>query len=232
MPSRSINSVDTMAKGFFITGTDTEVGKSWCTVGLMARLQQQGHSVVGMKPVASGCVDTVDGLRNEDAMLIQQQASKAIDYDTINPYSFLPAIAPHIAAEQSGEEIKLKKIVEQFNQLNDQADYVVVEGVGGWQVPLNDDESVADLALALQLPVILVVGLRLGCINHALLTAAAIRQSGCTLAGWIANTLSSQMDETQLTIDAIAQRIRAPLLGTVPHLDTLSADTIATQLSV
>ena len=221
-----------MAKGFFITGTDTEVGKSWCSVGLMAKLQQKGHSVVGMKPIASGCMDTADGLRNEDALMIQQQASKAIDYETINPYSFLPAIAPHIAAEQSGEEIKLEVIIEQFHQLSDQADYVVVEGVGGWQVPLNDNESVADLSVALQLPVILVVGLRLGCINHALLTAESIRQSGCTLTGWIANTLSPQMVEAQQTIDAIAQRIDAPLLGIVPHLDTLDATTIATPLSI
>ncbi len=216
-----------MAKGFFITGTDTEVGKSWCTVGLMAKLQQQGQSVVGMKPVASGCSETREGLRNEDALLIQQQASKLIDYAIINPYSFAPAIAPHIAAAQSGERIKLGRITEQFIHLKNEADTVVVEGVGGWQVPLNDNESVADLALALKLPVILVVGLRLGCINHALLTAESIRQTGCTLAGWIANSLHTDMGEQQQNIDAIAQRIDAPLLATVPHLKALDARAVA-----
>ena len=220
-----------MAKGFFITGTDTEVGKSWCTVGLMAKLQQQGHSVVGMKPIASGCMETADGLRNEDALMIQQQASKAIDYETINPYSFLPAIAPHLAAEQSGERIKLEKIVEQFSQLKEQAGYVVVEGVGGWQVPLNDHESVADLAVALQLPVILVVGLRLGCINHALLTAQSIRATGCTLAGWIANSLNANMAEQERNIHSIETRIDAPLLGVIPHLTTLQPDAIARHLN-
>ena len=216
-----------MAKGFFITGTDTEVGKSWCSVGLMAKLQQQGHSVVGMKPIASGCAQTTQGLRNDDALLIQRQGSKLIDYEIINPYSFSPAIAPHIAAAQAGEEINIEKIVAQFKALQTQADYVVVEGVGGWQVPLNNEESVADLAVALKLPVILVVGLRLGCINHALLSAESISQSGCTLAGWIANSLNTDMDEQQKNIDAIAQRIDAPLLATVAHLDALDASAIA-----
>jgi dethiobiotin synthetase len=221
-----------MTRGFFITGTDTEVGKSWCTIGLMARLQQQGHSVVGMKPVASGCTETAAGLRNEDALLLQRQSSLEAPYELINPYAFRPAIAPHLAAAQAGQRIKLGKIIERFIQLEAKADYIVVEGVGGWLVPLNEEEGVADLAVALQLPVILVVGLRLGCINHALLTAESIRASGCTLAGWIANTVTPQMVESQPTIDAIAQRIDAPLLGTVPHLSTLNAATIAAQLTI
>jgi dethiobiotin synthetase len=219
-----------MAKGFFITGTDTEVGKTLCTVGLMAKLQQQGHSVVGMKPVASGCTETPDGLRNDDALMIQRQASRMVDYEVINPYCFLPAIAPHIAAAQGGRRIKLGKIVERFIQLKAQADYVVVEGVGGWQVPLNDDETVADLVLALKLPVILVVGLRLGCINHALLTAESVRASGCQLIGWIANTLCDEMPGQALNIQAIETRIAAPLLGVVPHLGTLQAEVIAEHL--
>jgi dethiobiotin synthetase len=219
-----------MTKGFFITGTDTDVGKSWCSVGLMAKLQQQGHRVVGMKPVASGCTPTSAGLRNADALLLQQQASKLIDYDLINPYSFLPPIAPHIAAAQAGHRIKLGKIVERFIQLKAEADYVLVEGVGGWQVPLNDDETVADLALALQLPVILVVGLRLGCINHALLTAESIHHSGCTLAGWIANTIDPQMAQQQQTIDALTQRLDAPRLGIIPHLQQLDVTTVASHI--
>lgn len=219
-----------MSKGFFITGTDTDVGKSWVTVGLMAKLQQQGHRVVGMKPVASGCTDTAEGLRNADALLLQGQASTAVDYDLINPYAFRPAIAPHLAAAQAGQRIKLGKITERFIRLKGMADYVLVEGVGGWLVPLNDEESVADLALALKLPVILVVGMRLGCINHALLTAEAIRASGCTLAGWVANTLSNDMPELTQNIRAIEARIDAPLLGVVPHLNGLQPHVIAGEL--
>ena len=221
-----------MTKGFFITGTDTEVGKTWCTVGLMARLQQQGHSVVGMKPVASGCTKTVEGLRNEDALLIQQQASKYIDYDTVNPYSFAPAIAPHIAAAQAGQPIKLGTIIEQFTELKQHADYTIVEGVGGWQVPLNEDESVVDLAVALQLPVILIVGLRLGCINHALLSAESIRTSGCQLVGWIANFPDDDIEAQQANIDSITSRINTPLLGVVPHLATLHSERIAEALEL
>jgi dethiobiotin synthetase len=216
-----------MSRGFFITGTDTDVGKSWITVGLMAKLQQQGLIVVGMKPVASGCTETADGLRNADALLLQRQGSTAVDYALINPYPFTPAIAPHLAAAQAGQRIKLGKITERFIQLKGMAEYVVVEGVGGWLVPLNEDESVADLAVALQLPVILVVGLRLGCINHALLTAEAIRASGCTLAGWVANTLSNDMPELTQNIHAIETRIGTPLLGVVPHLDHLQPHLIA-----
>ncbi len=221
-----------MAKGFFVTGTDTEVGKSWCTVGIMEKLKQQGHSVVGMKPVASGCIESRDGLRNEDALLIQQTASVSVEYSLINPYAFIPPIAPHIAAAKNNEQIKLGRIVERFIQLKQKAECCVVEGVGGWQVPLNDEESVADLAVALRLPVILVVGLRLGCINHALLSADSIRASGCELAGWIANSTSAQLAEQQATIDAISQRIDTPLLGLVPHLDALDSQVIASHLTL
>jgi dethiobiotin synthetase len=220
-----------MSRGFFITGTDTDVGKSWVTAGLMVKLQQQGRRVVGMKPVASGCSDTPEGLRNADALLIQQLGSVVIDYDTINPYRFLPAIAPHLAAAQAGQRIKVGKIVEQFIRLKRQADCVVVEGVGGWQVPLNESETVADLAVALQLPVILVVGLRLGCINHALLTAESIRASGCTLGGWVANTVDAKMALPEESVAAIARRIDAPLLGVVPHLAQRDAGAIAAHLA-
>lgn len=221
-----------MTKGFFITGTDTEVGKSWCTAGIMARLKQQGHSVVGMKPVASGCMETAEGLRNEDALLIQQQASVGVDYSLLNPYAFVPPIAPHVAAAQAGVEIELGRIVECFTRLAQQADTCVVEGVGGWQVPLNGQHSVADLAVSLKLPVILVVGLRLGCINHALLSATSIRASGCLLAGWIANTIDPDISAPQQTIDAITKRIDAPLLGVVPYFSQLDAAGVAAHLNV
>ncbi|MDH5785051.1 MAG: dethiobiotin synthase [Chromatiales bacterium] len=221
-----------MAKGFFITGTDTGIGKSWCSAGIMEKLKQQGHNVVGMKPVASGCELTPDGLRNEDALLLQQQGSVIVDYALVNPYSFAPAIAPHIAATQAGERIKLGKILERYTQLKKQSESVVVEGVGGWLVPLNDHETVADLGAALKLPVILVVGMRLGCINHALLSAESIRASGSSLAGWIANSVDPQMDELQATINAIAQRLDAPLLGVVPHMQKLEVKAIASSIDI
>jgi dethiobiotin synthetase len=206
-----------MARGYFITGTDTGVGKSCVSVALLRALQRQGLCVVGMKPVASGCEETADGLRNEDALLLQQYASLRVDYDLINPYAFAPAIAPHLAAKRAGVTIEFAPILERFRQLQEMSEAVIVEGAGGWLVPLNDQQSIADLATALQLPVIIVVAIRLGCINHALLTAQAVRASGCTLAGWIANHTRAASAESAETIDAIAARIGVPLLEQIDH---------------
>lgn len=221
-----------MQKGYFITGTDTGVGKTWATLALMAHLQQQGHCVLGMKPVASGCEQTAEGLRNEDALLIQQQASIALPYDTINPYAFAPAIAPHLAAAQGDVAIELEPIKTLAGDLHGQSDYLLVEGAGGWLVPLSANTSIADLATSLQLPVILVVGLRLGCINHALLSVAAIQQSGCVLAGWVANILDPQMPCLQQNIDSIGTRVTAPLLGTLPYQQQRNTTQLAQYLSV
>lgn len=216
-----------MANGLFITGTDTGVGKTWISAGIMSLLKAQGQSVIGMKPVASGCEVTEHGLRNEDALILQQQGSIDIDYIQINPYAFAPAIAPHIAAQQAGITINIQEIENKYQELTQQAEWVIVEGVGGWQVPLNDDETVADLAVALALPVILVVGMRLGCINHALLSAAAIERSGLQLAGWIANQIDPEMAEQKQNLLSLQQRINAPLLGSVPYQQTLDAEHIA-----
>lgn len=204
-----------MAKGFFITGTDTGVGKSFISAVLMKTLQQMGLQVAGMKPVASGCELTPEGLHNEDALLLQRHASQPADYSLINPYAFAPPIAPHLAAQQVGVTIEFAPILERFVKLQQMSDVVVVEGAGGWLVPLNEHQSIADLAAALQLPVIIVVAIRLGCINHALLTAQAVRASGCTLAGWIANH-TQPMDEHRVeTIQSISHRIAAPQLGEI-----------------
>jgi len=221
-----------MASGYFITGTDTEVGKTWCSVGLMAYLQQQGKTVIAMKPIASGCEQTAEGLRNDDALKLVGQASVALPYEQVNPYAFEPAIAPHIAAAQAGVTLSLDTITETLKQIRDKADITIVEGVGGWQVPLNETQNVSNLARTLELPVILVVGLRLGCINHALLTAESIRATGCELAGWIGNSVDPQMLEQQDNIESIKQRIGAPLLGIIPHLETLSPKTIAEKLTL
>ncbi|HEY0634719.1 MAG TPA: dethiobiotin synthase [Gammaproteobacteria bacterium] len=214
-------------KGFFITGTDTGVGKTRISLAVMRVLQQQGLRVAAMKPVASGCEMSAEGLRNEDALLLQQHASAIRPYDLINPYAFAPPIAPHLAAARSGVTIEFSRIIAGYQQLAAGSDGVVVEGAGGWLVPLNDTQSIADLALTLKLPVILVVAIRLGCINHALLSAQAIRSSGCVLAGWIANHTQPADGQSAEIVSAIKQRIAAPLLGDVTYQPELEVDRMA-----
>lgn len=214
-------------KGFFITGTDTGVGKTRITLAVMRTLQQQGLRIAAMKPVASGCELMAEGLRNEDALLLQQYASQNNPYDIINPYAFAPPIAPHLAAARAGVTINLTRITAGYQQLAAASDGVLVEGAGGWLVPLNETQTIADLAVALGLPVILVVAIRLGCINHALLSAQSIRASGCALAGWIANhTLPTDAQSAEL-VSSINQRITAPLLGDVTYQPELEVDRMA-----
>jgi dethiobiotin synthetase len=216
---------------YFITGTDTGCGKTEVTLGLMALYQSRGERVLGMKPVASGAEPTADGLRNEDALKIQEQGSVRLPYEQINPYAFAPPIAPHLAARQAGVTIQVEAIRHRCQALSTRADRLLVEGVGGWQVPLNEMDSVADLAHALGLPVILVVGMRLGCINHALLSAQSIVDRGCELAGWVANMLEPEMLEAEANIDALRRRIPAPLLARIPFMPTPRLETIIQALS-
>lgn len=200
-------------KGFFITGTDTGVGKTWATLCLMRGLQARGLNVAGMKPVATGAVLDEGRWVNEDALALQRAASIALPYERVNPYVFEPPVSPHIAAEQAGQPIDPQRIVDICAELQEFADCVLVEGVGGWKVPLNRCEYVADLAVALGLPVILVVGLRLGCLNHALLTHAAIQSSGANFAGWIANHLVRDLPYAHANIRTLAEALgRPPLL--------------------
>jgi dethiobiotin synthetase len=220
------------ASGYFITGTDTGVGKTVVTLGLMQYLQAQGQTVVAMKPIASGCERTVAGLRNADALLLQQQASVPLDYALVNPYAFEPAIAPHIAAAEAGVRIDTGKILSTCHALARQADCVLVEGVGGWQVPLTDDETLADLARALGLEVILVVAMRLGCLNHALLTAESVVARGCSLRGWVANRLSPQPEFAQENINSLKSRLSTPLLGVLPTLPGIDARAVAENLTL
>jgi len=219
-------------RGYFITGTDTGVGKTVVTLGLMQALQDQGKTVVAMKPVASGCEPTAAGLVNADALQLQQQASIDLDYKKVNPYAFEPAIAPHIAAGQAGIQIEIGNIINIYNELGDISDCVLVEGVGGWQVPLTENETLADLARTLGLDVIMVVGIRLGCLNHALLTAASIAVAGCTLAGWVANQLPPSSEYAQENINYLKSRISAPLLGVLPIMPVVSAGAVAENLSL
>lgn len=221
-----------MEKGFFITGTDTGCGKTEITLGLMQRLQQRGESVLGMKPVASGAQPTAEGLRNEDALRIQNQCSRRIAYEWVNPFVYEPPIAPHLAAEKHGHPIDPQTVAEGFTRLSRMADRVLVEGVGGWLVPLVDAFTVGDLACRLQLPVILVVGLRLGCINHALLSEACIRRSGARLLGWVANQVEPRMDAREGNLRTLRERMSAPCLGVVPWLERLTPDGVGACLDI
>ena len=222
----------TDCRGYFITGTDTGVGKTVVTLGLMQALQACGCRVAAMKPVASGCQSTPAGLRNDDALRLQQQASMELDYALVNPYAFAPAIAPHIAAGQAGTDIRVDEIIRKYKEMEIDSDCVLVEGAGGWQVPLNADETLADLAHALGLEVILVVAIRLGCLNHALLTAESITSRGCVLAGWVANQMLPDATIASANIHALEQRIGCPRLGTIPWQEDISAKFVANHLLI
>jgi len=221
-----------MAEGYFITGTDTECGKTAMTLGLMQKLQSTGYSVLGMKPVASGAVPTADGLRNDDARRILRQASIPLQYDLVNPFAFEPPIAPHVAAEQAGMDIRFDRILESLRELSNRADLVVVEGVGGWRVPLGNDGAVSDLARAMNLPVVLVVGMKLGCINHALLTAESILSGGFKMTGWVANVVHPEMLEQEANIATLKREITAPCLGVVPYMPQITVQAVADWLQL
>src|SRR3989338_10394823 len=199
---------------YFITGTDTGEGKTLVSCALLYGFSAQGKSVVGMKPVAAGYGDDD---QNEDVTRLRAASNVLTTKGQINPYSFVQAVAPHLAAQFVGINISFERILESFEELNAQADIVIVEGAGGFRVPLNDSQDSADLAAQLGLPVILVVGMRLGCLNHALLTVEAIAARGLTLAGWGADVLGADMVMLDGNIAALQQRINAPLLGVVPH---------------
>jgi dethiobiotin synthetase len=200
---------------YFITGTDTGVGKTLISCALLHAFAAQGRRVAGFKPVAAGC----DANRqNDDAKALHTVSSQPLSYERVNPYCLHEAIAPHIAAQHENVRIEMPRILAAYRELAEQADVVIVEGAGGLLVPLNEQQDNADLALELGLPVILVTGMRLGCLNHALLTVEAIKARGLTLAGWVANVIDADMKCLEENISALQQRIAAPLLGVVPYL--------------
>lgn len=208
---------------WFVTGTDTEVGKTFVSCALLHAMRQRGWTTLGMKPVAAGC--DAEG-RNEDVEQLIAASSVTAPRELVNPYAFRAAIAPHIAAAEEGRTIELASIVTAFEQLQDLADAVLVEGVGGFCVPLGaerDAADTADLAVALDLPVILVVGMRLGCISHALLTEQAIAARGLQLVGWVANRIDPAMSRFDENLAALQVRIAAPLLGVIPYGTTPQA---------
>lgn len=204
---------------YFITGTDTGVGKTLISSALLHAFALRGLRVVGMKPVASGATQTEDGLRNEDVEQLLAASNVKAARELVNPYCFEPPVAPHLAAANAGIAIDLEVIARAYAELVAQADVVIVEGVGGFRVPLSSQYDTADLAVQLSLPVILVVGLRLGCINHALLTVEAIRARGLKLAGWVANHLEPNMPFAALNVETLRARSDAPLIGEIPYFE-------------
>jgi len=220
------------ARGYFITGTDTGVGKTLVACALLHAFARAGWRVVGMKPVAAGATRSAERLINDDVAELRAASTVVCGLEQINPYCFEPAIAPHIAAAQAGVTIDLNQIVRAHALLAAQADKVIVEGAGGFCVPLNRHEDGADLARLLGLPVILVVGVRLGCLNHAVLTAHAVRAHGLRLAGWIANRIDPAMPAAHENVAALVERLAAPFLGAVEFMAAPDSRQIAAQLDL
>ncbi|MGH8742963.1 MAG: dethiobiotin synthase [Burkholderiales bacterium] len=221
-----------MSLGFFVTGTDTGVGKTRVACALLHAFAAQGKITVGMKPVAAGCAETAQGLRSDDVEALRAASRVKAPRDLINPYAFKPAIAPHIAARQAGIEIDMQVIKNAFNQLTGMAEVVIVEGVGGFKVPLNSSADSADLAGLLGLPVILVVGMRLGCLNHALLTAEAIESRGLQLAAWVANCLDPRMQALEENLAALEKKLEQAPLSVLEFAPNLQTAEVAAGLAV
>ncbi len=203
-----------MNPAYFLTGTDTEIGKTFVTCALLHRARLDGMTAAGLKPIAAGT--DAAGL-NDDVEAIRAAGNVELPREIVNSYCFAPAIAPHIAAAEAGITIEFAPIVAACQQARQLADFSIVEGVGGFCVPLGDKRNTADLAIALGQPVILVVGMRLGCINHALLTAEAIAARGLALAGWVANRIDPAMARYEENLDTLEKLLPAPLLGAVPY---------------
>jgi dethiobiotin synthetase len=209
-----------MTQAYFVVGTDTGVGKTLIASALIKHFVNLDLKTVGMKPVASGC-DEVDGLYiNDDVTALMQAGNVTAPLALVNPYRFIPAIAPHIAAKQAGITMDLDGIFAAYQQLRAIADVVIVEGAGGFLVPLNPNQTLVDLAKKLNVPIILVVGMRLGCINHALLTVEAIRARGLLLEGWVANQVDPEMAMFEENLETLHQRIDAPCLSIVRYQQT------------
>jgi dethiobiotin synthetase len=219
-----------MEQGYFITGTDTNVGKTWATVALMRYFQGKGKSVFGMKPVASGCAVQDGMLVNADALLLQENATVKLDYHLINPYAFALPVSPHIAGKNN--PVELNVIVKSFNSIKEQAQVVLVEGAGGWYSPLNGKQYNSDLAVALALPVLLVVAIKLGGINHAKLSYQAIISNGVSCAGWIAVCTDANAMYPEEIVLTIKNMLDVPLLGVLPFMDIPDFDALATNFSL
>ncbi len=217
-----------MKQTFFIAGTDTDVGKTVISCGLLARARLDGKTTAAIKPVASGCEQTPEGLRNSDALLLQQTMTMDLSYDQVNPVALEPAIAPHIALQEAGRRINAEQLVGYCRGvMMRRADLTLIEAAGGWRAPLSPREMYSSVPQKLNIPVVLVVGMKLGCINHATLTAEAIIRDGVRLAGWIANRAEPEMSRFEENLATLKGLLPAPCLGVVPHLNDTSPESVA-----
>lgn len=214
----------TAAPGIFITGTDTGVGKTLVSVSFVKALVRHGLRVSAMKPIASGSEHTSSGLRNADALALAAASNVAVPYATTNPYCFEPAISPHFAAEEAGIEVDLRIIKERYEALASGADFVVVEGAGGWYAPISPTKWMSDLPALLEVPTLLVVGLRLGCLNHALLTKRAIDGHGCEWAGWVANCIDPTLERSAENLASLTQMLGSEPLAVFPFQPDSQSD--------
>jgi len=220
-------------KVLFITGTDTDVGKTLVATGFLQLANQQGIQTAAIKPVAAGCEDRGSGPQNEDALQLQQVASQQLSYQQVNPVALDLPMAPHIAAQEQGRMLSASRLSGFCRGLILlPIDLLVIEGAGGWRVPLNNRETMADIPKQLSAEVILVVGIRLGCINHALLTAQAIRSDGLKIAGWVANIMDEDMLRLEENIDTLKQMFPEPCLGIVPRLSDISPQQVSNYLTI
>ena len=207
-------------KTYFVTGTDTDAGKTFSSCTLLHAAGQLGFKTLAHKPVAAGCEQTKEGLRNSDATSLMAAMNQPEEYEMVNPIALEPPIAPHIAAQEAGTQLSVTRSAGFARGIMmARADLLLIEGAGGWRVPLNSRETLADLAKNLKQPVILVVGMKLGCINHALLTAEAIKADGLEIAGWIANQIDPEMNRYKENLATLAHMIQAPLLAEIPHTE-------------
>ncbi|RYV02267.1 dethiobiotin synthase [Shewanella sp. OPT22] len=224
---------------YFVTGTDTDSGKTFVSSAILSAVAEyysttgQNKTVAGFKPIASGCERTDQGLRNSDALSLMANSTKKLPYEVVNPISFEPAIAPHIAAKQIDFELSSNSVKQYINRdIWRYADFTLVEGAGGWRLPLNDKDFLSDVISEQKWPVILVVGMKLGCLNHAILTQEAIINDGLKIAGWVANGVDENMNVQDENLNSLKNMIKSPFLGFVPHLKSTSAKLASEYLDI
>ena len=220
-------------KVFFITGTDTDIGKTEVAAGLLVAANKKGLRTAAIKPVAAGCQNNGDGPQNDDALKLQSLTSVELSYQQVNPVALDEPMAPHIAAQEQRKSLTADRLTGFCRGVTMlPMDFLVIEGAGGWRVPINKRETMADIPKQLNAEVILVVGIRLGCINHALLTAQAIRLDGLKIAGWVANILDTEMLRIDENIDTLKQMLIEPCLGVIPRLTDISPQQVAAHLTI
>ncbi len=221
------------SKHFFIAGTDTDVGKTLIACGILRAAANRGLKTLAIKPVAAGAEQTAEGLRNSDALMLMAAMTESLPYEQVNPVLLAPPIAPHIAAEQAGRRLSVSQLAGFCRGvMMRKADLVLIEGAGGWRVPLNQGEMLSGLAIELRTPVILVVGMKLGCINHAVLTAEAIQADGLVVAGWVANKIDPEMACFDENLATLRRLLPAPCLGVIPNLAPVDPAIVADHLDL